>query len=150
MEAAELLRLFRASFRFEPTEGQLTAIKHLSLFLLSEKPHPLYLLRGYAGTGKTTLVTTLVEVLPELGMRYVLLAPTGRAAKVLSSYTGKPASTIHRKIYRMANHPENGFSNSFMAGEWLLFFLLVKWFQNTGLQHVQEATLLLPVATLSI
>ncbi|MFZ4464907.1 MAG: ATP-dependent DNA helicase, partial [Bacteroidales bacterium] len=110
MEAAELLRLFRASFRFEPTEGQLTAMKHLSFFLLSEKPHPLYLLRGYAGTGKTTLVTTLVEVLPELGMRYVLLAPTGRAAKVLSSYTGKPASTIHRKIYRMANHPDNGFS----------------------------------------
>lgn len=110
MEAVDLLRMFRAAFRFEPTEGQLTAMKHLSLFLLSEKPQPLYLLRGYAGTGKTTLVTTLVEVLPELGMRYVLLAPTGRAAKVLSSYTGKPASTIHRKIYRMANHPENGFS----------------------------------------
>ena len=78
MEAVDLLRMFQTAFRFEPTEGQLTAMKHLSLFLLSEKPQPLYLLRGYAGTGKTTLVTTLVEVLPELGMRYVLLAPTGR------------------------------------------------------------------------
>ncbi len=109
MKADDLFQLFRKAFHFEPTEGQLAVMRHLSFFLLSEKPSPLYLLRGYAGTGKTTLVTTLVEVLPMLGMRYVLLAPTGRAAKVLSSYTGKSASTLHRKIYRMTNLPDQGF-----------------------------------------
>ena len=57
-------------------------------------------MRGYAGTGKTTLVSTLVKTLPSIGMRYQLLAPTGRAAKVMSNYTGKPASTLHRKLYR--------------------------------------------------
>ena len=57
-------------------------------------------MRGYAGTGKTTLVSTLVKTLPSIGMHYQLLAPTGRAAKVISNYTGKPASTLHRKLYR--------------------------------------------------
>ena len=88
------------SFGFIPTEGQKTVLYHISAFLLSEKPNPAYLLQGYAGTGKTTLVTTLVKTLPKIGMRYQLLAPTGRAAQVLSGYSGKTASTIHRKIYR--------------------------------------------------
>lgn len=88
------------SFGFVPTEGQRTALYHLTAFLLSEKANPTYLLQGYAGTGKTTLVTTLVRTLPQIGMRYQLMAPTGRAAKVLSGYTGKNASTIHRKLYR--------------------------------------------------
>ena len=89
-----------SSFGFLPTDGQRTVLYHLAAFLLSEKPSPTYLLQGYAGTGKTTLVTTLVKTLPQIGMRYQLMAPTGRAAKVLSGYTGKTASTIHRKIYR--------------------------------------------------
>ncbi len=72
---------------------------HLAAFLLSQKMHPLYLLKGYAGTGKTSLVSALVQVLPRLNMGFVLLAPTGRAAKVLQQYSGKQAATIHRKIY---------------------------------------------------
>ena len=79
---------------------------HLAAFLLSEKPSPTYLLQGYAGTGKTTLVTTLVKTLPMIGMWYQLMAPTGRAAKVLSGYTGKNASTIHRKIYRFQQYAD--------------------------------------------
>ena len=97
------------SFGFIPTEGQRTVLYHISAFLLSEKPHPAYLLQGYAGTGKTTLVTTLVKTLPQIGMRYQLLAPTGRAAKVLSGYTGKTASTIHRKIYRFQQYADGSF-----------------------------------------
>lgn len=89
-------------FSFEPTQGQLTVLRHLSAFLLSEKENPAYLLKGYAGTGKTTLVSLLVNVLPKIGLRFVLLAPTGRAAKVLNQYSGKMASTIHRKIYQRA------------------------------------------------
>ena len=88
------------NFGFTPTEGQTKVLYHLSAFILTEKERPVYLLRGYAGTGKTTLVSTLVKTLPSLGMRYQLLAPTGRAAKVMSTYTGKTASTLHRKLYR--------------------------------------------------
>ena len=100
MERQELYRILTRSFGFVPTEGQRTVMYHLAAFLLSEKPHPTYLLQGYAGTGKTTLVTTLVKTLPHIGMRYQLMAPTGRAAKVLSGYTGKNATTIHRRIYK--------------------------------------------------
>lgn len=81
-------------------------LRHLSAFLLSKKTHPAYILRGYAGTGKTTLVTTLVNTLPFIGMGYVLMAPTGRAAKVLASYTKRPASTLHRKIYQAKALPD--------------------------------------------
>lgn len=109
MDRKSLFQLFLNSFQFEPTEGQKIVMQHLASFLLSEKPNPLYLLKGYAGTGKTTLVTSIVDVLPRIGMKYVLLAPTGRAAKVLNAYTSKPASTIHRKIYRQTNSPEEGF-----------------------------------------
>lgn len=94
------------SFGFIPTEGQRTVLYHLAAFLLSEKPKPTYLLQGYAGTGKTTLVTTLVKTLPMIGMRYQLMAPTGRAAKVISGYTGKNASTIHRKLYRFQQYAD--------------------------------------------
>lgn len=87
----------------EPTAGQMTVIEMLSEFIST--PHepykkPAFLLRGYAGTGKTTLVSALVRVLPVAGLQSVLLAPTGRAAKVLAGYAQKQANTIHRKIYR--------------------------------------------------
>lgn len=94
------------SFGFEPTEGQSIVLYHLSAFLLSQKENPTYILRGYAGTGKTTLVKALVSTLPIIGMRHVLLAPTGRAAKVLSNYTGQNASTIHRRIYQAMSFPD--------------------------------------------
>lgn len=109
MTRGELFGRLMASFGFEPTEGQRTVLYHLAAFLLSEKNSPTYLLQGYAGTGKTTLVAALVKVLPLIGMRYQLLAPTGRAAKVLSNYSGKAASTIHRKIYRFTAFPDGGF-----------------------------------------
>ena len=102
----ELYGKLLQSFSFEPTEGQATVLFHLAAFLLSEKDNPTYILRGYAGTGKTSLVKTLVRTLPNIGMRYVLLAPTGRAAKVLSNYTGQSASTIHRRIYQAMTFPD--------------------------------------------
>ncbi len=106
MERQSLYQLLTRSFGYVPTEGQRTVLYHLAAFLLSEKPSPTYLLQGYAGTGKTTLVTTLVKTLPMIGMWYQLMAPTGRAAKVLSGYTGKNASTIHRKIYRFQQYAD--------------------------------------------
>jgi len=106
MDRGTLYHHLNDAFGFTPTEGQATAMRHLAAFLLSAKPNPTYLLRGYAGTGKTTLVTTLVKVLPQIGMDYVLMAPTGRAAKVMSSYSQRPASTIHRKIYQAQAFPD--------------------------------------------
>ena len=100
MDKSTLFNILLNNFGFTPTESQAKVLYHLSAFILTEKERPLYLLRGYAGTGKTTLVSTLVKTLPSIGMRYQLLAPTGRAAKVMSYYTGKPASTLHRKLYR--------------------------------------------------
>jgi exodeoxyribonuclease-5 len=69
-------------------------------FITIENQDVIFLLRGYAGTGKTTALSALVRVLDTLKMKAVLLAPTGRASKVLSRYSGKPATTIHKKIYR--------------------------------------------------
>lgn len=109
MTRQDLYQILVKSFGFTPTDGQKTVLFHVSAFLLSEKPNPAYLLQGYAGTGKTTLVTTLVRTLPQIGMRYQLMAPTGRAAKVLSGYTGKTASTIHRKIYRFQQYADGSF-----------------------------------------
>ena len=106
LSRSELYGNLVQSFGFEPTEGQAIVLYHLSAFLLSEKENPTYILRGYAGTGKTSLVKTLVRTLPKIGMRYVLLAPTGRAAKVLSNYTGQNASTIHHRIYQTTTYPD--------------------------------------------
>lgn len=102
MNRTQLFQILLSAFEYEATKDQQTVLSHLAAFLLSEKENPTYLLKGYAGTGKTSLVASLVKTLPQIGQRYVLLAPTGRAAKVLANYTQKPASTIHRKLYRCA------------------------------------------------
>lgn len=102
MNRDTLYNLLVREFAFAPTEGQARVLYHLSAFLLSEKQRPLYLLQGYAGTGKTSLIRTLTHVVPHLGMKVVLLAPTGRAAKVMSSYSGAPASTMHRRLYHFS------------------------------------------------
>lgn len=84
----------------EPTSGQMEMIESLADFVASPDSNKLFLLKGYAGTGKTATISALVKVLDELKIKFVLLAPTGRAAKVLSKQSGKPASTIHKRIYR--------------------------------------------------
>ena len=106
LSRSELYQKMVEAFCLEPTDGQATVMYHLSAFLLSEKENPTYILRGYAGTGKTSLVKALVKTLPQIMMRYVLMAPTGRAAKVLSSYTRQNASTIHRRIYQAQTFPD--------------------------------------------
>ncbi len=87
-------------FPFPPTKEQEMLIKELSIFLMSRESHELFLLKGFAGTGKTSIISALVKTFVELKQKCVLLAPTGRAAKVLSGYSGEKAYTIHKKIYR--------------------------------------------------
>jgi len=99
-------RIFR-EFPYSPTPGQQDLIKRLAEFVVSDQSQfPLFLLEGYAGTGKTTVVSTLVKALPAAGYNAVLLAPTGRAAKVLSLYAQMPAYTIHKRLYRPAMDSE--------------------------------------------
>jgi len=83
-----------------PTKGQQTLIEVLAGFVLENQSNKVLIIKGYAGTGKTTIVSILVNVLESVGKKTVLLAPTGRAAKVLSSYSGRNACTIHKRIYR--------------------------------------------------
>ena len=90
----------RDNFGFVPTDEQAEAIDMIGKFLMSRHGMELFLLRGYAGTGKTTLVSALVKTLVQLDQPVVLMAPTGRAAKVFSSYAEQPAYTIHKRIYR--------------------------------------------------
>ncbi len=97
----------KAAFPFDPTKGQESFLSRFPEFLASTAPNDLFVLTGYAGTGKTSLVISLVNTLYDFRWKVVLLAPTGRAAKVMSNYTKKPAFTIHKKIYR--GYSEEGY-----------------------------------------
>ncbi len=97
------------AFGHTPTQGQATLMHHLCRFVFSDKPNPLFVLRGFAGTGKSSLVGALVQALPQVQHKTVLLAPTGRASKVLAAYSKKSAYTIHKKIYQTARD-DSGFS----------------------------------------
>ncbi len=107
MEHATLDKKLLKRFPFIPTNDQRTVITHLTAFDSSKKEHPLYILKGYAGTGKTTLISIYVKELKEAKRKCVLMAPTGRAAKVLSQYTGYKAHTIHRIIYSLQTNSSN-------------------------------------------
>lgn len=96
----KLSQIISQSLKVHPTVSQQTAIDEISKFLYDDDQYSIFLLKGYAGTGKTLLVSTLVNVLVQFRIKTELMAPTGRAAKVLSSYAQKQAFTIHKKIYR--------------------------------------------------
>ena len=87
-------------FGFPPTQEQAHALEVFAEFLTDRDPHAVMILRGSAGTGKTTLSGAIVRTLKEIRQKVMLLAPTGRAAKVFSLNSGSPAYTIHRRIYR--------------------------------------------------
>ena len=96
----------KTNFPYKPTFEQENVVKKLADFLFSRQTENLFLLKGYAGTGKTSLIGALVKTLDQLEQKCVLLAPTGRAAKVFSHYAAHAAYTIHKKIYR-----QRSFSN---------------------------------------
>ena len=106
MNSTKLIQLLNNKFPFEPTSQQTEVIKQLSEFVENSSSNSLFLLKGYAGTGKTTLVSSLINSLWSVGKKVVLLAPTGRAAKVLSVYSKKSAFTIHKKIYWMRTNSQ--------------------------------------------
>ena len=102
----------KAELPFEPNEEKAGLFKALGAFLVSRDERKAFILRGYAGTGKTSVMSALVRALAGLKQPCVLLAPTGRAAKVLSKYSGRQAYTIHKKIYRQDQLGVEAFSLS--------------------------------------
>ena len=131
-----LERQIKENFPYQPTLEQEIAVKSLSEFLLSTLADEVFILRGYAGTGKTSLVGALVKTMDQLQQKSVLLAPTGRAAKVFSAYAGHPAFTIHKKIYRQqafSNELSNFSINDNLATNTLFIVDEASMISNEGL-----------------
>lgn len=92
--------LLTQNLKFSPTNCQARLIQVLSDFIISDEPDEIMLIKGYAGTGKTSMINSLTQSLHYLKIRSILMAPTGRAAKIMAGYTKMPAFTIHKNIYR--------------------------------------------------
>ena len=92
-----------AQFPFEPTAEQSVAMNRLALFVNNPAPRQVFLMKGYAGTGKTTLITPVLDLANRAGKICQLMAPTGRAAKILAEKTNHPATTIHKAIYELSH-----------------------------------------------
>ncbi len=122
---------FLQQFEFTPTSDQKNAIKKISDFVTNQNELEIFVLKGFAGTGKTTLISKLIRTLPFYNIKSVSLAPTGRAAKVLSTYSKEKASTIHKKIY---------FQNT-AADQSLFFNLGINLHKNT-LFLIDEASMI--------
>lgn len=110
-----LVQQIESCLPYDPNRQQHELLQMLAAFVLDEHNDTLFLLRGYAGTGKTSLVGALVKALAQLQSKVVLLAPTGRAAKVFARYAGHPAYTIHRRIYRQKSYSPD--MEGFLVGE---------------------------------
>jgi len=135
MSSSKLLQTFisavKASLPFAPNFNQEEAIVRLAGFVFSPDERGVFVLRGYAGTGKTNLVSALTKALPSVRWRSVLLAPTGRAAKVLGAYAQRPAFTIHKKIFRKQATGEGG-----------VYFTLAENLHRNTLFIVDEASMI--------
>ena len=122
MISDELKYRIRSMFGHEPTAEQEHALDVFADFMTDRHEQAVMVLRGCAGTGKTTLAAAIVKAMTSLEQKLVLMAPTGRAAKVFSLYAGHPAYTIHRRIYRQKSL-EGGFELNFNAAQDTLFIV---------------------------
>ncbi|OSY89393.1 ATP-dependent endonuclease [Tenacibaculum holothuriorum] len=96
---SEFYKEILKKFPYSPTIKQTKLLETLSRFIYTDNDRELFVLKGYAGTGKTTVISVFVNSLWKAGKKGVLLAPTGRAAKVIANYSKKEAFTVHKKIY---------------------------------------------------
>lgn len=108
-----LYKAFVSRLQYEPTSCQDTLLQKVAAFIGEDDD--IMIVNGYAGTGKTTAISSVISVMKEYKTKCVLLAPTGRAAKVLSSYSGQPAFTIHKHIYRQKSVGGDGFGQFTLA-----------------------------------
>ena len=132
----DLSQQIKRNFPYKPTEEQENAVKSFAEFLFSPSADSVFLMKGYAGTGKTTLTSALVRTLDSLQRKVILLAPTGRAAKVFSGYAEHPAYTIHKKIYRQkvfSNETDNFVANQNLHRNTLFIVDEASMIANEGL-----------------
>lgn len=127
----KISEILRNKFPYEPTRDQTVVFRLFDDILLSDGPETL-LIKGYAGTGKTSIVSEVVRVLPQFNYKFMLLAPTGRAAKVLSAYSGRKAFTIHKIIYKLLQDK--------ITGE--LRFKRVKNYSKRTIFFIDEASMI--------
>jgi ATP-dependent exoDNAse (exonuclease V) alpha subunit len=106
MDKTAFRQILLQQFSHEPTMGQAALINKISRFCTEKESANVFVLKGYAGTGKTTIISALIRSLPAIQLKSVLLAPTGRAAKILSNYSGKQGFTIHKKIYKRLHNAD--------------------------------------------
>lgn len=130
-EQYEFKKLIPIFLPFIPNSDQNSAIEILSNFIFSKETRSLFILKGYAGTGKTNLISALTKALPSIKWRSVLLAPTGRAAKVLSNYSQRQAHTIHKKIFRKE-----------ISNDGIIRFLLSENLHSQTLFIIDEASMI--------
>ncbi|MFC2123307.1 ATP-dependent RecD-like DNA helicase [Bacteroidota bacterium] len=124
--------ILASKFPYSPTGDQVSLFRFFDRLAESGSPKPVLIIKGYAGTGKTTVIATLVNVLSLFNYRYMLLAPTGRAAKVVAGYAKKSAYTIHKIIYKPRTDPVTGnFS-----------FVLQKNYHSNTMFFVDEASMI--------
>lgn len=138
-----LTQQIKGNFLYKPTLEQEKAVNFLSDFLFSRQSEAVFLLKGYAGTGKTSLIGALVKTLDQLEQKCVLLAPTGRAAKVFAHYAQHPAYTIHKKIYRQrsfSNEMENFSLNDNLHQHTLFIVDEASMIANDGLSGASFGT----------
>ena len=120
----ELIYQIETRFGHVPTYEQRQALQEFAAFMTDRDEQVVMILRGSAGTGKTTLASAIVRAMVALHQKMVLMAPTGRAAKVFSNYSGRPAFTIHRRIYRQKTAGDlSAFSLGFNAAQDTLFIV---------------------------
>ena len=103
-----LLQQIQKEFPYPPTSDQIKAIQRFSAFVEQSSSSSVFLLNGYAGTGKTTLIASWLKPLQKQGFKVLLMAPTGRAAKVMSTYAKIKANTIHKRIYFAQKNKQGG------------------------------------------
>ena len=133
----QFYQLLLQHFGFKPTQKQQQVLGALTDFVFHQQKRSLFVLKGYAGTGKTSIVGALVKTLPNFNFESILLAPTGRAAKVLANYSQKPAFTIHKMIYQLKSGGD-GYTR---------FSIKQNKFQNT-IFLVDEASMISDVGSL--
>ncbi|RRJ90311.1 DUF2075 domain-containing protein [Paenimyroides tangerinum] len=117
MTRTEFYRILKEQFPFETTLKQDIFLDKIADFVTNDKQDELFILKGYAGTGKTTLLSNLVNQLKHVNKKYVMLAPTGRAAKVISNYSNQPAFTIHKRIYYPKKNKTTGVGFTMQANK---------------------------------
>lgn len=136
MTPSEFYHLVKSKFPFETTLKQDIFLQKIVQFVTNEQQDEIFVLKGYAGTGKTTLISTLINQLRHINKKYVMLAPTGRAAKVISNYSSQPAYTIHKRIYYPKKDKNTGMAFTMQANK----------FKNT-IFIVDEASMISDVST---